>query len=186
FADDWQGVNVPDQYQTSESGIAADAVVIGLERDGRARAYPLSVVWWHEIVNDTFGVPTLVTYCPLCRSGMVAERTVAGEPTTFTVTELLWIPPGPARNRSVSRNRSFGVDVDETEADVREKGNLVLTDAATGSYWSQLLARAICGPRRGDRLSILASQTARWSDWQAAHPETDVLLPPPHSGVSLV
>lgn len=186
FAPDWSDVNIPDQYQLGDSGIPDDGIVVGLEHDGAARAYPLVILWWHEIVNDTFGVPTLVTYCPLCRSGMVAERTVGGEPTAFTVTELLWVPPGVATNRSVSKNRTFGVGIAETEVEVRERGNLVFTDAATGSYWSQLLARAICGPKRGEQLDILPSQTARWGDWKAAHPDTDVLLPPPHSGVSLI
>lgn len=186
FASDWSDVDIPDQYQSGESGLPDDAIVVGLEQDGAARAYPLSILWWHEIVNDTLGIPTVVTYCPLCRSGMVAERTIDGEPTTFTVTELLWVPPGPATNRSVSQNRTFGVGIDATETELRERSNLVFTDAATGSYWSQLLAQAICGPKRGERLTIVPSQTARWSDWQTAHPETDVLLPPPHSGVSIV
>jgi hypothetical protein len=187
FAADWREVSIPKQYKTHDgNGIAADAIVIGLQRNGRARAYPLSVVWWHEIVNDTFGVPTLVTYCPLCRSGMVAKRTVAGEPTRFTVTELLWIPPDVATNESIRTNRTFGVDIDETNTEIRDKGNLVLADDATGSYWSQLLAQAICGPRRGDRLEILPSRTVRWGAWKRKHPETDVLLPPPYSGVSII
>jgi len=53
--------------------------VIGVERDGAARAYPLKLLNWHEVVNDTFGQPLLVTYCPPCGSAMVAKRQVAGE-----------------------------------------------------------------------------------------------------------
>lgn len=187
FADDWQDHEVSTQYTTGTAGeLADDAVVIGLTHDDSARAYPLSVVWWHEIVNDTFGRPTLVTYCPLCRSGMVAERTVAGDPTLFNVTELLWTPSGVAVEDSVAQNRTFGVGIDDTDHEILDRGNLVLADAATGSFWSQLLARAICGPRRGDTLRVLPSRTARWSDWREEFPDTDVLLPPPHSDTSII
>ncbi|MEN0088032.1 MAG: DUF3179 domain-containing (seleno)protein, partial [Pseudomonadota bacterium] len=58
--------------------------VIGLTINGDARAYPLSVLTWHEIVNDTVGgVPVAVTYCPLCNAAIVFERTFDGEPVEF-------------------------------------------------------------------------------------------------------
>jgi hypothetical protein len=57
-----------------------------------------------------------------------------------------------------------------------------MVDAATGSYWSQLLAQAICGPRTGDELAIRPSTVATWKAWRARRPSTEVLLPPPHSG----
>lgn len=189
FASDWADHTIPDQYTPGrdDGRLGEEAVVVGLTNDGRARAYPLAVLWWHEIVNDAFGEPTLVTYCPLCRSGLVAARRVAGGATQFTVTELLWTPPSAATNASVADGTAFGANVNETEAGVRtDRGNLVMIDAATGSYWSQLLARAICGPQRGDRLPVRPSRTARWGDWQAEHPDTEVLLPPPHSRVSNV
>jgi hypothetical protein len=45
--------------------------VIGLVLNGDARAYPLRVLIWHEIVNDTVGgIPVAVTYCPLCNSAI--------------------------------------------------------------------------------------------------------------------
>jgi hypothetical protein len=64
---------------------------------------------------------------------------------------------------------------------VRAAGNLVMVDDATGSYWSQLLARAICGPRAGDSLRIRPSTLTTWGKWRATHPETELLLPPPYS-----
>ena len=83
------------------------------------------------------------------------------------------------------RNRSFAVRPDDpTPGAVRNTGNLLLLDRATGSYWSQLLARAICGPARGSELSVLPATTARWGEWRRAHPDTEVLLPPPRSGVA--
>ena len=41
--------------------------VILVEVDGDARAYPVQIFMFHEIVNDTIGgEPVSVTYCPLC------------------------------------------------------------------------------------------------------------------------
>jgi hypothetical protein len=125
-------------------------------QDGRARAYPLSILGWHEVVNDRLGGPLLVTYCPLCGSGVVADRRIGSGPgdgivTSFGVSGLLW------------------------------RGNLVLYDRATGSLWSQLLGRAVRGPRTGERLRLLPSRLTTWGEWREGHPDTEVLLPPPRS-----
>ncbi|WP_440005775.1 DUF3179 domain-containing (seleno)protein [Halomicrococcus sp. SG-WS-1] len=186
FGADWSGVavEVNDEFgeYTATPRLADGDRLVGVERDGRARAYPLRVLVWHEVVNDAFGGPLLVTYCPICRSGVVAERVVDGEPTAFSVTGLLWQPPGV---RAAARNQSgdaFGASSDDPDASLRNSGNLVMRDEATGSYWSQLLARAICGPRTGDELAIRASTVATWGEWRASHSTTDVLVPPPDSG----
>lgn len=177
-APDWSDVEIPDKY----GRLDADSVVIGIERDDSARAYPLSIVWHHEAVNDTLVGPVLVTYCPICRSAMVAERMVEGEPTVFEVTGELWQPPEIRSRASENDNRTFGVDTETAEkAEVRNSGNLVLVDNATGSYWSQLLAQAICGPLEGERLEPIPASVGTWREWQETHPETDVLLPPPYS-----
>jgi hypothetical protein len=58
--------------------------VIAVAVAGRARAYPLQILIWHEIVNDTLaGVPIAVTYCPLCNSAIVFDRRAAGRTLTF-------------------------------------------------------------------------------------------------------
>ena len=179
FAADWSGSDVDPAYGGGR--LSPDDVVVGVETDGVARAYPLTVLDRHEVVNDAFGGPLLVTYCPICRSGVVAERLVDGDPTAFGVTGLLWRPPGL---RAAARNQSgeaFGASSDDPDAALRNGGNLVMRDEATGSYWSQLLARAICGPRTGDELAIRASTVATWEEWRAARPTTDVLVPPPGS-----
>lgn len=182
FADDWQGVDVPGRYLRGRDGIGDDHTVIGLTNGDRARAYPLTVLFLHEVVNDDFGSPVIVTYCPLCASGMVADAVVDGAPTTFFVSGLLWRPPGVAVDRSIAENRSFGA-LREGGADaVDRRRNLVLFDDATLSYWSQLLARAICGPQEGSQLTIRPSTVTTWKAWRQAHPNTEVLLPPPHSG----
>ena len=67
---------------------AATEPVMSLAIAGEARAYPLRILIWHEIVNDTVGgTPVSVTFCPLCNSGVVFDRRVAGEVTTFGTTE---------------------------------------------------------------------------------------------------
>jgi hypothetical protein len=126
--------------------------VIGVERAGEARAYPLAVLNWHEVVNDAFDGPLLVTYCPLCDSGLTARRTVAGEVATFGVSGLLY------------------------------RSDLVMYDDRTDSLWSQILATAIRGSRTGDQLSLVPSAITTWGAWRTDHPDTRVLLPPPASG----
>lgn len=128
-----------------------DDEVIGIERDGAARAYPLKLLDRHEVVNDDFGGPLLVTYCPICQSSLVADRRIGGETRTFGVSGFLF------------------------------NANLVLYDRETDSLWSQLLARAIRGPETGTRLSLSVSTLTTWAAWQDQHPDTEVLLPPPAS-----
>ena len=142
FGPDWSGI---------EEHLSDGSLVIGVERDGAARAYPLKVLNWHEVVNDDFGGPLLVTYCPLCASGVVADRTVDGEALTFGVSGLLW------------------------------RADLVMYDEATGSLWSQLLAKAIRGELTGTDLALYPSTTTTWGQYREAHPDAEVLLPPPDS-----
>ncbi len=64
--------------------------VMSVRIDGEARAYPLSILMWHEIVNDTLAdTPISVTFCPLCNSGIVFDRRVEGIETTFGTTGKL-------------------------------------------------------------------------------------------------
>jgi hypothetical protein len=187
FGDDWAGIDVERRYRfgeaTGDDPLPASATVVGLRAGDRARAYPLAVVWWHEVVNDEFGGPTLVTYCPICRTGTVTDRVVDGEPTRFLVSGHLWQAPGVQQAASVADGRAFGAAVADPDAADRNSGNLVLVDDATGTFWSQVLARAICGPRTGERLPIRPSTVTTWGRWRDDNPDTDVLLPPPHSGI---
>jgi hypothetical protein len=128
--------------------------VIGVEIRGDARAYPVRLLRWHEIVNDTVGgVPIVVTYNPLCDAVMAAEREVAGETLSFGVSGLLL------------------------------NSNLLMYDrreeAGASSLWSQLLAEAVAGPAalHGRRLRLLAPTLTTWQSWLAEHPSTRVLGP---------
>ena len=71
-------------------GIGPLEPVLSLVVGGDARAYPLRVLLFHEIVNDVVGgVPVLVTYCPLCNSGVVFDRRLDGDVLTFGNTGRL-------------------------------------------------------------------------------------------------
>ena len=157
FAPDWSGISL--EARTVDFGVrrieprlAPFDRVVGLVRDGRARAYPLRVLGWHEVVNEAFGGSLLVSYCPLCGSAVVARRAVAGTERTFGVSGLLW------------------------------NDNLVMYDAESDSLWSQVAATGIRGPLTGTELELVPSTLARWDEWRADHPDTGVLLPPPFSG----
>lgn len=184
-APDWEGATIPEQYRFADEtgrGLSADTYVIGMERSGAARAYPLSILWWHGVVNDTLGGdPVLVSYCAMCETGMVAERRVGGDETIFRVSGQFWQAPPSYSYASQEEGRVFGVSITAGETDIRTSADLVLIDMATGSYWSQILARGICGPSSGARLGIYPSSVATWGEWRAAYPDTDVLLPPPWS-----
>ncbi|MDH3474539.1 MAG: DUF3179 domain-containing protein [Rhodospirillales bacterium] len=122
--------------------------VIGLVIAGDARAYPLRVLTWHEIVNDVVGgVPVAVTYCPLCNSAIVFDRRVAGEATAFGTT-------GKLRN-----------------------SDLVMYDRATESWWQQFLGEAIAGERTGTQLEFIPARLESWQRFAARHPEGKVLVP---------
>lgn len=137
----------------SEYLVSSDRV-IGVTVAGEARAYPLSVLNWHEIVNDTIGgEPVLVTYNPLCDSAVVYDRRVGGEVREFGVSGLLY------------------------------NSNLLLYDRrpnlAEESLWSQLQARAIAGPAATSesKLRVIHTNLVRWADWRDRHPATKVVTP---------
>ncbi|MEW6249984.1 MAG: DUF3179 domain-containing (seleno)protein [Planctomycetota bacterium] len=135
--------------------------VIGVEIDGQARAYPLRVMTWHEVVNDTLAWrPIVVTYSPLSDSAVVFDR----RPKTNS----------PVRSAAAAQPREFGV------SGLIYNSNLVLYDRGPDpSLWSQLQFRAIAGPAagRGERLEPVPAVVVQWGDWQARHPGTTVLGP---------
>ena len=121
--------------------------VLVAEVGGRARAYPVQILVWHEIVNDRLGGrPIAVTYCPLCNSSLVFDRDVAG-------VGLL----------------RFG-----TTGNLRHS-DLVMWDDRSESWWQQLTGEAVVGELTGTRLEVLPSQTLSWADFKARHPDGDVL-----------
>ena len=127
------------QLSDTEPGLA-------LETGSVNRFYPFQILVWHEIVNDTVsGKRVLITYCPLCLSGIVFDPVVAGERVEFGTSGKLW------------------------------NSNLVMYDRKTDSLWSQILGEAIVGEMTGTRLEVLPSDQIRFGDWRKLHPSGEVL-----------
>jgi hypothetical protein len=123
-----------------------DEPVVVVEIDGDARAYPVQILIWHEIVNDTVGgVPVAITYCPLCNSAVSYVRTINGVETTFGTSGRLFASA------------------------------LVMYDRATESLWTHFDGWAVVGVLAGHRLDPVPSPLISWSEFKAAHPEGQVL-----------
>ena len=123
----------------SEPGIALDI-------NGTTRFYPFQILVWHEIVNDTInGQRVLVTYCPLCLSGIVFDPVVQNERVEFGTSGKLW------------------------------NSNLVMYDRKTDSLWSQILGEAIVGELTGTQLKVLSSDMTRFGEFKKLHPKGSVL-----------
>jgi hypothetical protein len=120
--------------------------VISLAVGDAARAYPLAILMWHEIANDTLGgKPLVVTFCPLCNTGLVFERELDGVVHDFGTTG----------------NLRFS--------------DLVMYDRQTESWWQQVTGEAIVGELTGKRLTFLPAQIASLADFEVAHRDGDVL-----------
>jgi len=126
--------------------LSADDRVLGVSLGGVAKAYPIAILNWHEIVNDRIGQqPIVVTFCPLCGTGMVFDARVDGEALSFGVSGLLF------------------------ESDV------LLYDRETESLWSQIWSEAITGPMKGRSLEMVPVEHTSWEEWRSEYPETLVL-----------
>jgi len=120
--------------------------ILGVFRNGIAKAHPIKILDYHEIVNDSFGDEAIiVSYCPLCFTGMVLSAVAADLNFTFGVSGLLY-------NSDVLRY-----------------------DRQTGSLWSQVLSKAISDPLKGVTLTYLPASHTTWRDWSARYPGTLVL-----------
>jgi hypothetical protein len=122
--------------------------VISLTIRGDARAYPLSVLIWHEIVNDIVGgTPVTVTYCPLCNASLVFERMVENRILDFGTT-------GKLRN-----------------------ADLVMYDRQTESWWQQFGGDSIVGVMSGKRLHLVPSRLESFGRFRQRFPNGQVLVP---------
>ena len=123
-----------------------DSPILGLEYKGIVKAYPINILNWHEIVNDQFNDdPVVITFCPLCGSGMAFLATIENKVHTFGVSGLLY------------------------------NSDVLLYDRQTQSLWLQLMTQAISGPHKGKRLLSLPVFHTTWQDWKTRHPDTLVL-----------
>ena len=140
-------IDAPDFVAASEADfMEAREPVVQLELDGDARAYPLQILIWHEIVNDTVGgAPVAVTFCPLCNTTIVFDRRLDGRVLDFGTT-------GNLRN-----------------------SDLVMYDRQTESWWQQLGGTAVVGELTGKKLQQLPASIVAWEDFERTHPEGTVL-----------
>jgi hypothetical protein len=114
--------------------------VVSVVVNGQARAYPLQILIWHEIVNDKIAdTPVMVTFCPLCYSAIVFDRAVKGKEYSFGVSGML------------------------------RHSNLVLYDRQTESLWQQLTGEAIVGDMVGAALKSLAVQIISFEQFRSAY-----------------
>ncbi len=122
--------------------------VISVDINGDARAYPLRIMIYHEIVNDIVGgAPVVVTYCPLCNTGIVFDRVLHGEPAQFGVSGKL------------------------------RKSDLVMYDRRTESWWQQYDGEAIVGVMTGQKLKRRITRLESFASFKHRHPNGVVLIP---------
>src|SRR3989338_7690181 len=141
-------IDNPKFISTDEADMFLDGESLGLgfSWKGESRFYPFQIMVWHEIVNDQIqGDPMLVTYCPLCQTGIVFDPKVDGKALTFGVSGKLW------------------------------RSNLLMYDRESGSLWSQVLGEAVVGPQTGKKLKVLAFDVIYYGNWKKAHPDTKLL-----------
>jgi hypothetical protein len=147
------GIKSVDAPEFSDIGSATwvgrDTEVLGVVIEGEARAYPLRMLEYHQIVNDVVGgVPIAVTYDPLAGTPFAWRRQVGGETLEFGVSGLLY------------------------------NHNFLMFDRGGDSLWSQALGEAIAGPRAGQKLERIEVRQETTGAWIADHVESVFLRPP--------
>ena len=128
-----------------------DSPVMVVDIDGDVRGYPLAILTWHEIVNDTVGdVPLVVTYCPLCNSALVFERTVDG-------------PDGEELLDFGTSGRLY-------------QSNLVMYDRQHRNLWTQFEGEGVIGERfLGTELTRVPAWLFGFGEFRDLHPDAQVL-----------
>ena len=133
--------------QEANGRLEDSELILGLNINGDIRAYPLQILVWHEIVNDKIGgVPVAVTYCPLCFTNQVFNRTLEnGQILEFGTSGKLY------------------------------NSNLVMYDRTTNSLWSQAMSQGIVGKLAGIKLERIPFDVAYWKEWKQLFPDSKVL-----------
>ncbi len=130
---------------SDRNAVALDRLVVGIELNGEARAYPLQFIGHHHQVRDTVGgQPVLVSYCTVCRTGRIFTPAVNGTPETF---------------------RLVGMD----------HFNAMFEDSRTGSWWRQANGEAITGSLKGTMLPELPTRQVTLKQWLALYPKSLVM-----------
>jgi len=132
---------------TAASYLKDDDIVFGALVNGQARAYPLRILDWHEMVNDVLGgVPVVLSYCPLCGSALLFERQLGDTVYEFNTSGLLL------------------------------DSNKLMFDEQTKSLWPNLTGEPVAGPLAGGAgLKRLSLTISSWAVWRTRHPDGDVV-----------
>lgn len=141
-------IDEPRFHEAREVDFLADAEpVLAVEVEGESRAYPVQIMIWHEIVNDTIGeLPVTITYCPLCNTAVGVDRRLDdGRVLSFGTSGRLY------------------------------RSSLVMYDRQTESLWSHFDGRALAGVLTGTELERIPVQTLSWGDWLRQNPDGIVL-----------
>jgi hypothetical protein len=121
--------------------------VIAFEVNGNARAYPLQILIWHEIVDDEVGgAPVMITFCPLCNTAIAFDRRIDGQALRFGTT-----------------------------GNLRESDLVMWSDDPGETWWQQITGEAIVGELVGSKLTMLPAEIVSFGDFKAAFPAGQVL-----------
>ena len=135
-----------ESLEEADKWLKEDDMVLGVEHNGDTRAYPIRIMYWHEIINDAVGTRKIaITYSPLSNSGIVFDRQFCAKILSFGNTGALY------------------------------ENAMVLYDRETKSYWYQISGEALTGELAGKQLTILPSYLTSWKEWRDRHPGTVVL-----------
>lgn len=134
----------------AEKVFFAHEPVIAVEMNGEAKAFPLSILTYHEIVNDSIGgVPVTVTYCPLCNAAIVFDRRL--------------------RHNEIDYLLDFGV------SGMLRNSDLVMWDRQTQSWWQQFTGSGLVGELAGAQLEFISSMLISLEEFFTSYPEGKVL-----------
>lgn len=130
----------------SKNSFKDDDLVMVVTLENQTRAYPILIMNWHEIVNDKIGnTPIVVTYCPLCGSGITYKRVLNNEEVQFGVSGKLY------------------------------NSDLLMYDRKTDSLWSQITGEAVAGSLTGQKLEMLDTNLIDFSSLKQKYPNAQVL-----------
>lgn len=135
----------PKFKNASENKVALSEQIMGVDLNGVQKAYPVSMIFYHHQLSDTFGHhPVCVTYCGMCRSGRVYDSLIDGEALHFSLVGAVTF-------------------------------NAILRDSKTKSWWRQETGEAVKGKLKGTQLKDVSMEQMSLENWLAKHPRSDVL-----------
>ena len=136
--------------EEADKWIEDNELVLAIIYKGVKRVYPLQILVWHEIVNDEIaGDKVLITYCPLCGSGIALKPEIEVD--------------------GVKKLSKFGT------SGKLYNSNLIMYDRETDTYWTQIDGKAVVGELTGQQLEGISIDTVVWRDWKKEHPNSEVL-----------